>query len=109
MDASEPAWRSCRLQSRHWIIESGSGETEHVIGPGVIGLYPVLRPGQPAFAYQSGVSFSTPSGAMQGEFTMELLDPPPDRSAIIVVHVPRFVMAAPRSVPLAHGRGGRPA
>jgi ApaG protein len=35
--------KTFKLLSRHWLILDGDGQTEEVRGPGVVGLYPVLR------------------------------------------------------------------
>src|SRR6478752_10111025 len=42
-----------QLLSRHWIITDGTGQTEEVKGPGVVGQQPVLPPGE-SFQYSSG-------------------------------------------------------
>ena len=38
-------YATAQLQSRHWRITDGTGHTEEVQGPGVVGKHPVLRPG----------------------------------------------------------------
>jgi ApaG protein len=58
-----------QLLSRHWIITDGSGHTEEVKGPGVIGQQPVLAPGE-AFTYTSGCPLPTPFGKMEGTYQM---------------------------------------
>ena len=35
-----------QLLNRHWTIVDGTGHTEEVHGPGVVGEQPVLEPGQ---------------------------------------------------------------
>ncbi len=59
-----------RLLSRYWHITDGLGEVQEVRGPGVVGEHPTLEPGE-AFQYTSGASLKTPSGLMQGRYTME--------------------------------------
>ena len=61
---------SVQLLSRHWIITDGANRVEEVIGPGVVGEQPVLRPGE-AFRYTSGCPLKTPSGVMHGTYRME--------------------------------------
>jgi len=58
-----------QLQSRHWIIVDANGHIEEVIGPGVVGETPTLRPGE-AFEYTSFCPLKTPFGTMQGTYQM---------------------------------------
>jgi ApaG protein len=62
-----------QLLNRHWTIVDGTGHTEEVHGPGVVGEQPVLPPGQ-AFEYTSGCPLSTPFGSMAGVFEMQRSD-----------------------------------
>jgi ApaG protein len=59
-----------QLTDRHWYIIDGSGRTEEVQGPGVVGNQPVLEPGQ-AFEYTSGCPLTTPFGSMSGSYRMQ--------------------------------------
>lgn len=59
-----------QLRSRHWRITDGHGATHEVIGEGVVGLQPVIQPGE-VFSYTSGAPLSTPSGFMNGAYQME--------------------------------------
>ena len=58
-----------QLLARHWIITDGTGRTEEVTGPGVVGEQPVLRPGE-SFQYTSGCPLTTPWGNMRGRYEM---------------------------------------
>lgn len=58
-----------QLLSRHWIIRDGLGREEHVVGDGVIGKQPIIRPGE-SFSYTSGCPLGTPTGNMRGKFYM---------------------------------------
>ena len=58
-----------KLLSRHWRITDGSGKTEEVRGPGVVGEQPLLAQGQ-TFTYTSACPLSTPVGAMCGTYQM---------------------------------------
>ena len=58
-----------QLRERAWRITDGEGRVEHVAGPGVVGEQPVLRPGE-RFEYTSGCPLPTPSGFMEGHYTM---------------------------------------
>jgi ApaG protein len=61
--------RPVKLVSRHWVITHGTGRTEEVRGPGVVGAQPRLEPGQ-HFEYTSGCVLSTPHGTMHGTYEM---------------------------------------
>lgn len=58
-----------QLVNRHWTIVDGTGHTEEVHGPGVVGEQPVLQPGQ-SFEYTSGCPLPTPFGSMAGSYDM---------------------------------------
>lgn len=62
-----------QLLNRHWTIIDGTGHTEEVHGPGVVGEQPVLESGQ-AFEYTSGCPLPTPFGSMAGSFDMQRAD-----------------------------------
>ena len=78
-----------QLLTRHWIITDGRGARHTVEGEGVVGEQPLIEPGQ-AFDYVSGCPLATPTGAMQGSYTVtsatgERFD----------VAIPRFALTAP--------------
>ena len=58
-----------QLRTRRWLIQDESGETEEVIGEGVIGQQPHLSPGE-SFKYSSGAVISTETGTMKGTYGM---------------------------------------
>ncbi|KAK9813064.1 hypothetical protein WJX72_008282 [[Myrmecia] bisecta] len=58
-----------KLLSRHWMIADGNGHMEEVKGPGVVGQFPLLRPGE-SFQYTSAAPLKTPQGYMEGTFEM---------------------------------------
>ena len=62
-----------QLLNRHWTIVDGTGHTEEVHGPGVVGEQPALEPGQ-SFEYTSGCPLTTPFGSMAGTFDMQRAD-----------------------------------
>ncbi len=62
-----------QLLNRHWTIVDGTGHTEEVHGPGVVGEQPVLTPGQ-SFEYTSGCPLPTPFGSMAGTFDIQRAD-----------------------------------
>lgn len=61
-----------RLESRHWVIVDGNGERRDVRGPGVVGEYPSLAPGQ-SFQYESRCPLTTSWGTMEGSYRFVLL------------------------------------
>jgi len=58
-----------QLRTRRWLIQDESGETEEVIGEGVIGQQPHLSPGE-SFKYSSGAVINTETGTMKGTYGM---------------------------------------
>jgi len=58
-----------QLLSRHWLITDGDGHTQEVRGPGVIGMQPLLGPGE-SHNYDSGTLLATRVGSMQGSYQM---------------------------------------
>jgi ApaG protein len=80
-----------QLISRHWRITDGRGRTEEVVGPGVVGEQPVLRPGE-SFRYTSGCALGTPSGIMSGTYQMQ----GPGGEAFDI-EVPAFSLDSPHS------------
>ncbi len=86
--------RTVQLVSRHWIIENGRGQIEHVRGPGVVGETPVLGPGQ-SFSYQSFCPLDTPIGSMRGTYQMVV---PEDVGAEFEADIAPFTLACPTSL-----------
>jgi len=58
-----------QLLSRHWLITDGDGHVQEVRGPGVIGMQPLLGPGE-SHNYDSGTLLATQVGSMQGSYQM---------------------------------------
>ena len=58
-----------KLLSRHWVITDGTGQTEEVRGPGVVGEQPTLAPSE-SFTYTSGCPLTTSFGKMEGTYEM---------------------------------------
>ena len=58
-----------KLLSRYWSITDGSGMSEDIYGPGVVGKTPTLRP-KTSFSYSSFCPLKTPVGFMKGSFRM---------------------------------------
>jgi ApaG protein len=60
---------SVQLMTRFWEIYDALNDKDTVIGEGVIGKKPVLKPGE-SYTYKSGCLLSSPFGAMKGYFNM---------------------------------------
>jgi len=58
-----------QLFARHWEILDALNNVETVIGEGVVGKKPVLKPGE-SHTYTSGCLLTSPFGAMQGHYNM---------------------------------------
>lgn len=59
-----------RLLARRWDITNADGDRETVRGPGVVGEFPDLDPGE-EFTYRSFSQLSTSWGTMEGSYTFE--------------------------------------
>ena len=77
------------LRSRYWRITDGNGKVQEVRGKGVVGVEPVIHPGQ-AFRYTSGVPLDTPTGFMSGTYRMEV-----EGGEVIDVEIPLFSLDSP--------------
>ncbi len=58
-----------QLMARRWVITDATGHVEIVRGPGVVGEQPLIAPGD-SYTYASGCPLPTPSGSMEGAYTM---------------------------------------
>ena len=80
------------LQNRHWIITHGDGSTEEVIGDGVVGETPELKPGA-SYRYTSGAMIPTRVGSMKGSYGFITQSGETFRAEI-----PEFALHAPDSL-----------
>ena len=80
-----------QLMSRHWVITDAVGRVEEVRGPGVVGLQPIIMPGQ-EFEYSSFCPLSTPTGSMRGTYQIIL-----DDGTSLDVEIPQFYLIEPNS------------
>ena len=81
---------SVKLLNRHWFIFDSNGEHREVEGDGVVGLQPVINPGQ-QFQYSSGCNLRTEIGKMHGTYTLENLN----NKLQFTVNIPAFQMIVP--------------
>jgi len=89
VDIENHGAETVQLLSRRWIITDATNRVEEVVGPGVVGEQPVLRPGD-AFHYTSACPLKTPSGAMQGTYRMET-----ERGELFDAEIPMFSLHLP--------------
>ena len=79
-----------RLKRRHWYIFDSNGENREVDGEGVIGVQPVINPGE-KYQYISGCSLRSEMGKMWGTYQMENSN----NNKPFEVYIPAFDMIAP--------------
>lgn len=79
-----------QLLRRHWEIFDSNGTKKQVDGEGVVGLQPIIDPGE-THVYVSGCNLKTDFGSMKGHFIMKrLLD-----DTALKVNIPEFFLVAP--------------
>lgn len=79
-----------KLLKRQWFIFDSCGENKEVEGDGVVGVQPVLQPGQ-QFQYVSGCNLRSEMGRMSGHYEMENLK----NKTTFDVKIPAFDLMAP--------------
>ena len=79
-----------KLHRRHWYIFDSTGSTREVEGEGVVGVQPVLSPGE-KYQYVSGCNLRTEMGRMHGTYQMENLN----NKQFFDVNIPAFEMFVP--------------
>ena len=79
-----------QLLRRHWYIYDSNGTVREVEGEGVVGLQPVIEPGE-IHEYVSGCNLRTSIGKMTGTYLVErVVD-----GKQFQVQIPEFNMIAP--------------
>ena len=81
-----------RLLGRHWLITDGNGKVREVVGEGVVGEQPWLRPGE-GFEYTSGAVLETDIGTMRGSY-----DVLADDGTRFAAPIPAFTLSIPRTL-----------
>ena len=81
-----------RLLGRHWLITDGNGKVREVVGEGVVGEQPWLRPGE-GFEYTSGAVLETDIGTMRGSYDMLA-----DDGTRFAAPIPSFTLSIPRTL-----------
>ena len=78
-----------QLDSRYWKIKDALNNIEIVRGDGVIGLKPVIQPGE-SHTYNSGCLLTSPFGSMHGYYNMVNFS----NSKKFKVYIPSFKLSA---------------
>ena len=81
-----------RLLGRHGLITDGNGRVREVVGEGVVGEQPWLRPGE-GFEYTSGAVLETDIGTMRGSYDMLA-----DDGTRFAAPIPAFTLSIPRTL-----------
>ena len=81
-----------RLLGRRWLITDGNGKVQEVVGEGVVGEQPWLRPGE-GFEYTSGAVLETDIGTMRGSY-----DVLADDGTRFAAPIPAFTLSVPRTL-----------
>lgn len=79
-----------QLLTRHWYIFDSEGSRREVTGEGVVGVQPVIRPGE-SYQYVSGCNLRSEMGRMFGNYTLKNLS----NHHEFQVGIPMFYMMAP--------------
>jgi ApaG protein len=82
--------QTVQLLERHWLIESAGEQIGEVVGPGVVGLQPILEPGQ-HFEYTSSTVIKDPVGSMRGSYILSR-----QGGGFFTVKIPRFSLVYSR-------------
>ena len=81
-----------QLLGRRWLITDGNGKVQEVVGEGVVGEQPWLRPGE-GFEYTSGAVLETDIGTMRGSY-----DVLADDGTRFAAPIPPFTLSVPRTL-----------
>ncbi|HIF51530.1 MAG TPA: Co2+/Mg2+ efflux protein ApaG [Thiotrichaceae bacterium] len=80
------------LLRRHWIITDANSKVQEVKGDGVIGLQPLIMPGE-SHQYSSATVIETPVGCMQGSYEMQA-----DDGIEFEANIPVFNLSMPNAL-----------
>lgn len=84
---------SIQLRRRHWFIKDAGYSDREVEGVGVIGVQPVIEPGE-SHQYVSGCNLKSGIGKMYGTYEMEkVID-----GSTFNATIPEFVMVLPEKL-----------
>ena len=78
-----------QLLERYWLVFSGGARIAEIVGPGVQGGQPVIKPGE-HYEYQSNAIIKDPIGSMKGEYTFRS-----EEGKFFQVGIPSFDLVYP--------------
>ena len=78
---------SVQLLNRHWDIFDSNGTRRAVDGEGVVGIQPVIQPGE-NHEYVSGCNLKTDMGSMKGFYEMKRVTD----EELFLVNIPEFYL-----------------
>jgi len=81
---------SIQLMRRQWFIFDSNGTQREVEGEGVVGIQPVIEPGE-SYSYVSGCNLTTDMGSMSGNYLMHRTADGSD----FTVDIPEFQLIVP--------------
>jgi len=81
---------SIQLMRRQWFIFDSNGTQRDVEGEGVVGIQPVIEPGE-SHSYVSGCNLTTDIGSMSGNYLMHRIADQSD----FTVNIPEFQLIVP--------------
>ena len=80
---------SIKLNHRNWLIIDANGKVMNVQGDGVVGEFPIIKPGE-TFEYTSGTPLKTSNGIMQGFYLVSQ-----DNGEKLKIDIPAFSLDSP--------------
>ena len=80
---------SIRLSHRNWLIIDANGKILNVSGEGVVGEFPLIKPGE-SFEYTSGTPLKTNNGIMQGFYLVSQ-----ENGEELKIDIPTFSLDSP--------------
>ncbi|CAI9277818.1 unnamed protein product [Lactuca saligna] len=92
------SFNSCQLYWRHWIIKANDHVVADINGEAVIGQFPLLRPGEKEFVYESCTMSASSRGSIEGSFTFvpgRLADP---KGSTFDAEVAKFPLLLPEYI-----------
>jgi ApaG protein len=78
-----------KLNHRNWVIIDANGKIMNIQGEGVVGEFPILKPGE-CFEYTSGTPLKTTNGFMKGFYLMSQND-----GEQLKIDIPTFSLDSP--------------
>ena len=78
-----------KLNHRNWLIIDANGKILNVSGEGVVGEFPLIKPGE-SFEYTSGTPLKTNNGIMQGFYLVSQ-----ENGEELKIDIPTFSLDSP--------------